>query len=103
MVPTPDDLVVVSLEVLLTEFVVNPDQSALHLGDYRLGRVHVGAGLWVGRVTNVNRPPANPARFSLIDSKQFEARGDKSGLIVNFKITYSHASRMNSSVLVMSA
>ena len=48
MIPPPDDLVEVSLEVLSTEVVVDADQSALHLGDHCLGRVHVSAGLRVG-------------------------------------------------------
>lgn len=45
MVPPPDDLVEVSLEMLSPQVVVDPDQSPLHLGDDCLGRVHVGTGL----------------------------------------------------------
>jgi hypothetical protein len=48
VVPPPDNLVEVSLKVLPSKIVVDPDQGTLHLGDHRLGRVHVHSGLWIG-------------------------------------------------------
>lgn len=48
MVPSPDDLVEVSLEMLAAEIVIHANQGTLHLGDDRLGRIHMGASFRVG-------------------------------------------------------
>ncbi|MDR6308123.1 hypothetical protein FHS66_001306 [Pacificitalea manganoxidans] len=45
MVPTPNDLIEVSLEVLSTEVVIDADQSALNLEHHCFGNIHMSAGL----------------------------------------------------------
>ena len=45
VVPTPEYFVEVSLKVLAAQVMIDTDKGALHLGDYGLCGIDVGAGL----------------------------------------------------------